>query len=171
TPQTALLYPGGCLIEGTELSEGRGTTRPFHLVGAPHLRPTELAERLRERKLPGVSFVPTFFRPQFQKHAGAVCSGVELLVGNPETFEPYRTGAEILRAARACSPERFLWREKAYEFVEEIPAIDLLTGDGTYRRLLEGAGSLESFDRWLSSCRREAAAFQERSRRFQLYGD
>ena len=84
TLQTAFLYPGGCLIEATELSEGRGTTRPFQLIGAPGVDPPALAQRLEESMAAaGARFVPTYFKPQFQKHGGVVCGGVELLASDP----------------------------------------------------------------------------------------
>ena len=105
TPTTALVYPGGCLVEATELSEGRGTTRPFQLTGAPFVDPKRLADELNGRGLPGVTFVPTYFRPQFQKHRGAVCGGVELLVTDPDAFRSYRTGVELLDAIHRLWPD------------------------------------------------------------------
>ena len=172
TPATAVLYPGGCLVEATEISEGRGTTRPFHLVGAPHLDPLDLEGRLMERQLPGVRFVPTYFRPQFQKHAGAICGGVEILVQDVETFHSYRTGVELLAALRECSPEDFLWRHKPYEFVSELPAVDLLTGSGDCRQAVEeGGASRERLDSWLVGWEEDEAAFREICRPILLYGD
>src|SRR5262249_49542920 len=92
SPLTALVYPGGCLVEATELSEGRGTTRPFQLTGAPGIDPLALASELTGRELPGVAVVPTYFRPQFHKHGGKLCGGVELVVTDAARFRPYRTG-------------------------------------------------------------------------------
>jgi uncharacterized protein YbbC (DUF1343 family) len=168
TPATALLYPGGCLVEATELSEGRGTTRPFHLLGAPHLDPEGLVRRLRQRQLPGILFSPTRFRPQFQKHAGALCGGVEMVVTERAVFEPYRVGVELLAAARAEDPARFAWREAPYEFVHDRPAIDLLTRDPACREALEGEdqGALE---RWMASWREDEATFREVRRPALLY--
>lgn len=170
TVETARIYPGGCLVEATELSEGRGTTRPFHLVGAPHLSPAELADRLHGVELPGVRFVPTYFRPQFQKHAGRVCGGVEILVQDPQVFRPYRTGIELLRAAHACDPRGFAWRAKPYEFVDAIPAIDLLTGSSAFRQALEsGEGASRRLDAWLDSWPEEERRFAEGARGFWIY--
>ncbi|MBW2276818.1 MAG: DUF1343 domain-containing protein, partial [Deltaproteobacteria bacterium] len=128
TVDTALVYPGGCLFEATWASEGRGTTRPFELVGAPEIDGRELIDRLARMKLPGVEFRPIAFRPMFQKHAGASCGGVQLHVNDPVAFLPYRTGVAILLALASAAGEAFRWRTAPYEFVSDIPAIDLLTG-------------------------------------------
>ena len=134
TPDTALVYPGMCLVEGTALSEGRGTTRPFELAGAPHLDGHRLAAALTAHALPGVGFRPAVFTPMFHKHHGQACGGVQLHVTNPRTFRPYRTGVAFLKACRDQAPDRFAWRDKAYEFVDQIPAIDLLAGTDALRR-------------------------------------
>ncbi len=99
TYATALVYPGLCLLEATELSEGRGTTRPFLLFGAPELRPTALAEALAPLAEMGVAALPTYFRPQFQKHNGEICGGVELVVKDAR-----RRSVPIASASRSCSP-------------------------------------------------------------------
>ncbi len=140
TLETALLYPGLCLVEATTLSEGRGTTRPFKLVGAPWLDGPELARRLRRYGPPGVGVRPAWFRPAFGKHAGTVCCGVELAVTDPDAFRPVAFGVLLLAEIRRLHPEDFAWRREAYEFVAAIPAIDLLTGDGRARRVIEGDG-------------------------------
>jgi uncharacterized protein YbbC (DUF1343 family) len=116
TTLTALVYPGGCLVEATEISEGRGTTRPFQLTGAPGIDPKALAEAANARRLPGVTFVPTYFRPQFQKHRGQVCGGVELLVDDAGALASYRTGVELLDTIRRLAPDAFAWRSAPYEF-------------------------------------------------------
>jgi len=120
TLETALLYPGLCLVEATTLSEGRGTTRPFKLVGAPGLDAPGLAAALRG--LPGVAVRPAWFRPAFGKHAGELCSGVELAVTDRDVLRPLELGLHLLEAARRLSPELFGWRAEAYEFVEDVPA-------------------------------------------------
>jgi uncharacterized protein YbbC (DUF1343 family) len=149
TPDTALVYPGMCLVEGTELSEGRGTTRPFELAGAPYLDGHRLADDLAAMKLPGVLFRPAVFTPMFQKHHPKACGGVQLHVTNPETFRPYRTGVAFLKACYDQSPASFRWRAKAYEFVEAIPAIDLLTGGDAIRTGIEAGASLDELTaRW-----------------------
>ncbi|MDB4964093.1 MAG: hypothetical protein JWP01_4092 [Myxococcales bacterium] len=149
TVDTALVYPGMCLVEGTELSEGRGTTRPFELAGAPYLDGHRLATDLAAMELPGVLFRPIVFTPQFQKHAKHACGGVQLHVTNVETFRPYRTGIAFLKAAYDQSPAAFKWRAKAYEFVDKIPAIDLLAGSAAIREGIEAGASLDELSaRW-----------------------
>lgn len=166
TPDTALVYPGMCLVEGTELSEGRGTTRPFELAGAPYLDGHKLASALAQMELPGVKFRPATFLPQFQKHAKQPCNGVQLHVTNPETFRPYRTGVAFLKACYDQSPAAFKWRTKAYEFVEDKPAIDLLAGSAALREGIEAGASLDELAaRWP----RDEGAFAEERSAYTLY--
>jgi uncharacterized protein YbbC (DUF1343 family) len=146
--ETARVYPGGCLVEATTLSEGRGTARPFLWLGAPGVDPAALAVELHRRELPGVRFLPHFFKPHYQKHAGQVCGGVEVVVTDEGIFRPYRTGLELLFALRRAAPEAFSWRSTPYEFVGDRPAIDLLTGTRRVREALAGPdpdGGLAAF--------------------------
>jgi uncharacterized protein YbbC (DUF1343 family) len=143
TLDTAFVYPGQCLVEGTNLSEGRGTTRPFEIVGAPFLDGYRLAERLAALELPGVRFRPLSFRPMFHKFANRSCGGVQLHVTDRREFRPYRAGLALLAAARAEAPADFRWRTEPYEFVADPPAIDLLTGSSAARRAIEEGVSLE----------------------------
>lgn len=166
TPGAALLYPGACLVEATELSEGRGTTRPFHLVGGPGVDPLALARELVSRRLPGVGFVPTYFRPGFQKHQGALCGGVELAVLDPEALRPYRLGVELLAALARVAPDAFAWRRAPYEFVSDRPAIDLLTGTRRCREAVESGAVPEA---WIAAWPADEAAFQEERRGVLLY--
>jgi uncharacterized protein YbbC (DUF1343 family) len=166
TLATALVYPGGCLVEATELSEGRGTTRPFQLTGAPFVEPKRLADHLNGRGLPGVVFVPTWFRPQFQKHRGAVCGGVELLVTDRDAFRSYRTGVELLDALHRLWPAEFAWRAAPYEFVSEIAAIDLLTGGPECRQAIESGEGLEA---WIATWEQDERAFRAERREILLY--
>jgi uncharacterized protein YbbC (DUF1343 family) len=131
--ETALLYPGGCLVEGTNLSEGRGTCFPFRAIGAPFLSGARLARELAEAQLPGLLVRPTAFRPSFEKHAGQICEGVMLHVVNSNTFQPVRTFLTLLTLARAQAPGRFHFLDRAYEFETEIPAFDLLCGNAEVR--------------------------------------
>ena len=166
TVDTALVYPGMCLVEGTELSEGRGTTRPFELAGAPHIDGYDLAARLDSFQLPGVRFRPCVFTPTFHKHAGTPCGGVQIHVEHPETFRPYLTGVAFLKACHDQAPDRFRWRERAYEFVDKIPAIDLLAGSDAIRKGIEAGASLEELSaRWP----RDEGAFAEERAQFLLY--
>ncbi len=140
TVDTARVYPGMCLVEGTEVSEGRGTTRPFELSGAPYLDPEALAAVLAE--LPGARFRPCTFTPTFHKHGRQACGAVQIHVTDRAAFRPYLTGVAFLRACRQLAPEAFAWRTKAYEFVDRIPAIDLLTGSDLVRRGIDAGASL-----------------------------
>ncbi len=166
TPESADVYPGGCLVEGTELSEGRGTTRPFELIGAPDIDPPALVEALEARRIPGVRFLPTYFRPQFQKHAGGLCGGVQVLVTDEASFPATRCGVELLAAVRTRFPEVFGWRRDPYEFVADRPAIDLLAGSDALRRALDG-GSVP--DDWLASWGADEEAFREQRRDILIY--
>ncbi len=141
TLETALVYPGGCLLEGTNLSEGRGTTAPFQMVGAPFLDGVALATALRETDLSGCIARPVSFKPTFEKFAGQICSGVMLHVTDPALFRPVRTYLSLVALARAQAPEDFAFRTEPYEFETEIPAFDLLTGSTEARQaLMSGAG-------------------------------
>lgn len=143
TVETALVYPGSCLLEGTNLSEGRGTTLPFQLVGAPFLNGELLCRELGARGLPGFQVRPARFRPTFEKHAGSICSGVLLQVTDPITFKPVSTYATLIALARSLAPEQFVFLDRPYEFETEKPAFDLLTGGPDARALLERGGSPE----------------------------
>jgi len=147
--ETAAIYPGLCLVEATVLSEGRGTTRPFHLVGAPGLDADALAQRLRRLQLPGVAFRAATFRPAFGKHGGEVCTGVEIHVVDRRALRPVHLGLALLQTVRSVDPDRFGWRRDPYEFVGDVPAIDLLTGSSAARDAIEGGRPLEPVvDEW-----------------------
>ncbi|CAI2717669.1 exo-beta-N-acetylmuramidase NamZ family protein [Nitrospina watsonii] len=139
TLSTATVYPGMCLLEATQLSEGRGTTQPFEQCGAPELDAHKLASLLNKKNLPGVQFRPQYFKPGFQKHAGRICAGVFLHVTNRQAFKPLITGIAVLRATSQWFPDVFAWRTQAYEFVRDIPAIDLLYGNAELRERLLSA--------------------------------
>ncbi len=141
TPDTALVYPGTCLLEGTNLSEGRGTTRPFEIVGAPWLDPRALVAALEAEALPGVRFRPLVFVPTFHKHAGKPCGGIQLHVFDRRAFRPVLTGLAVVIAARRLAPERFAWRTEPYEFVSDRLAFDLLAGTGAWRQAIEEGAS------------------------------
>jgi uncharacterized protein YbbC (DUF1343 family) len=139
TYATALVYPGGCLVEGTNLSEGRGTTRPFEIIGAPWIDGARLADELHALALPGVRARPVTFQPGFQKHAGTLCGGVHVHVTDGDTFRPFATYLALITLAYAQDPQRFAFRTTMYEFRNDVPAFDLLTGDAEAReRILRG---------------------------------
>lgn len=166
TPTTALVYPGGCLIEGTNLSEARGTTMPFELVGAPWLDARKLAERMRVADLPGVAFRPASFRPMFQKHARQPCHGVQVVPTDPETFQPFATYLALLREARSLSAAHFMWRTEIYEFEAERPAIDYLFGRPELRERIEAG---DDVDEMQLSWDEDLRAFERMRRRYLLY--
>ncbi|MBT8489276.1 MAG: DUF1343 domain-containing protein [Gemmatimonadetes bacterium] len=141
TPDSAMVYPGMVLLEGTNLSEGRGTTRPFELFGAPYLDGRTLAEVATEEMGPGAMLRPCSFQPTFQKHAGEVCHGAQLHVTDSRAFRPVQATVAILRACRELAPDDFGWREPPYEYEEVLPPIDILWGhDGLRTGVDAGRG-------------------------------
>lgn len=142
TLDTATVYPGMCLLEGTNLSEGRGTTRPFELFGAPYVDATRLVRALDELDLPGVVFRPVSFEPTFQKWGRTRCSGAQIHVVDRQRFDALRTGAAVVWACARLFDD-FGWRTDAYEFVDDIPAIDLLFGASEPRACIEAGGTFD----------------------------
>ena len=168
TLQTALVYPGQCLLEGTNLSEGRGTTRPFELFGAPWLDAERVARELNSLGLAGVSFRPTTFKPTFQKHHGAICHGAQIHVTDRHTFQPVRVGLAVLETARNQSGSHFQWRSEPYEFVADRPAVDLLFGSDRERLgLMEGQSWQEISQVWGE----EESDFLAQRKAYLIYGD
>jgi molybdopterin-guanine dinucleotide biosynthesis protein MobB len=165
TVETALVYPGMCLLEGTNLSEGRGTTSPFLRLGAPWLRALDFADELNRLDLPGVSFLPAHFRPMFDKHAGSICGGAQIRVTDAAVFRSFETGLRIIETARRLDPSSFRWRTEPYEF-DPRPAIDLLTGSTRFRRMVDGAENLEGE---IERNNREALAFRDRFEPHKIY--
>jgi uncharacterized protein YbbC (DUF1343 family) len=146
TPDTALVYPGQCLFEATNLSEGRGTTRPFEIVGAPFLDGHGWSAALGAAQLAGVRLRPIAFRPTFHKFAGKACGGVQLHVVDTAAFRPYRTGVALIAAARRLGGDDFRWRAEPYEFVADPPAIDLLTGSAEVRTAIDGGAGIADIE-------------------------
>lgn len=140
TLQTALVYPGGCLLEGTNLSEGRGTTTPFQLIGAPYLSAEALANAMSQT--PGAWVRPARFKPSFDKHQGEVCSGVSLHVSDPQSFRPVETYLRLIAEAQRQAPEEFKFLDRVYEFESEHPAFDLLTGTSQAREMINAGASI-----------------------------
>jgi uncharacterized protein YbbC (DUF1343 family) len=166
TPETALVYPGMCLGEGTNVSEGRGTCRPFEQFGAPWVRSDALAERLERDDLPGVRFRPCGFTPTFDKFQGQSCSGAFIHVIDRDAFRPFRTGVAIVKALHDLHPASFAWRADAYEFVEDVPAFDLLCGSDQVRKGIEEGRSL---DRLLDGFDDDLRTFVPERRKYLLY--
>jgi len=138
TLDTAVVYPGMCLIEGTQLSEGRGTTRPFENFGAPFIDPYKLSKRIQNDidQLPGVIFRPHFFKPMFQKHKNKVCGGLQIHVTDRNQFKPLLTTIALLRSVIELYPNEFKWRTEPYEFVSDRLAIDILYGNMDLRETI-----------------------------------
>lgn len=168
TPDTAAVYPGAVLLEGTNASEGRGTTRPFEIVGGPWVEGEALARELGRHRLPGVAFRPLAFLPTFQKWAGRPCGGVQLHVTDAKAFRPYRTGLALLAALwRLYRDEGFGWRAPPYEYEAERLPIHLLLGDEGLRGALEaGADPRELEAGWAQDLR----VWEEERQPCLLYG-
>ena len=147
TPDTARVYPGGCLYEGTNLSEGRGTTRPFEWVGAPYLDAHAFATALDAQRLPGVAFRPARFQPTFHKWAGRVCDGVQVHVTDVARFRPYLTSIAVIALARRLGRDRFAWKRPPYEFERRKLPIDILFGTDTIRRAMERGRRVTEIER------------------------
>lgn len=137
TFEAALLYPGQCLLEGTNLSEGRGTTRPFEIFGAPFLDGRALAAAIDPEDRPGLALRPLSFQPMFQKHRGERCGGVQIHVQTPAAVRSLRTTWALLAACWRLGGGAMCWRTERYEFVDDRPALDLLAGGAWLRHAIE----------------------------------
>ena len=125
---TATVYPGMCLLEGTNVSEGRGTTRPFEIFGSPFIKTDTLLKRLNAFKLQGVCFRPMHFEPTFQKHAGKLCAGAQIHVTQREKYRPFKTGVAVIKALYDMYPGEFAWKQPPYEYETKKLPIDILCG-------------------------------------------
>lgn len=146
TIDSATVFPGTVHFEGTQLSEGRGTTKPFELVGAPYVEPEEYAERLNELDQPGVYFRSCVFRPTFQKHGGVSCGGVQIHVTDRNAFEPVRAGIAMVKFAFDMYPGEFRWKEPPYEYVFDRNPFDVISGTSKLREAFERGESLETIE-------------------------
>jgi uncharacterized protein YbbC (DUF1343 family) len=148
TLETATVYPGMCLLEGTNLSEGRGTTRPFEIFGAPFIDPPTLVENLHDQRLPGVIFRPLHFLPTFQKHAGKVCGGAQIHVLERERFRPFKTATAILKVTYELYPDKLRWKSPPYEYEKKLLPIDILAGTDRLRKDIEKGRDLAFMESW-----------------------
>ncbi|UCC65962.1 MAG: DUF1343 domain-containing protein [Deltaproteobacteria bacterium] len=146
TPDTALVYPGQVLLEGTNLSEGRGTTKPFEFFGAPYIDPHPLNQGLERRGLPGVTFREVSFIPQFDKWKGQSCHGLQLHVTNPDSFKPYYTTLAIIQEIMEKWPKEFAWRPPPYEYEFDKVPFDIIAGDDGIRKELEEGRNLDEME-------------------------
>lgn len=137
TLDSAIVYPGTVLFEGTNVSEGRGTTKPFELVGAPWIDPEVFASRLNREGLPGAFFRPTLFEPTFHKHQGSSCGGCQIHITDRTTIRPVETGVTLLEAFRDLGGDQFLWRDPPYEYEYLLSPIDILCGSSEVRERLD----------------------------------
>jgi uncharacterized protein YbbC (DUF1343 family) len=166
TLETAVVYPGTVLFEGTNVSEGRGTTRPFELIGAPWVDGEALAERLAAHHLPGVRFRPVVFEPTFQKHAKLACGGCQIHVRDRVQFRAVESAIAVLAEIRAQSPARFEWRQPPYEYEREKLPFDILAGSSELRQQIEAGLPLRAIrDSWLE----EHERFNNARKPFLLY--
>jgi uncharacterized protein YbbC (DUF1343 family) len=133
TVDTAVVYPGTVLLEGTNVSEGRGTTRPFEIIGAPWADPERLSSDLNGRGLPGVYFRPVLFEPTFHKHAGTPCGGCQIHVTDRTSFRSVEAGVAVIDAIRSANPGAFAWRNPPYEYEHDKAPIDILYGSAELR--------------------------------------
>jgi uncharacterized protein YbbC (DUF1343 family) len=166
TLDSALVYPGTVLFEGTQISEGRGTTRPFELVGAPWVDPDGFAAAMRDLELPGVYFRPAVFVPTFQKHAGETCGGCQIHVVDRDAFRPVRTGVALIAMFRRLDPDRFAWRPPPYEYEHRRPPIDILAGSDALRRQIEASVPLPAI---VESWREDEETFVRLREPYLLY--
>ena len=147
TLDSAIVYPGTVLFEGTNASEARGTTRPFELIGAPWVEAEKFADEMNARKLPGVHFRPAVFEPTFQKHARTSCGGCQLHVTDRTAFRSVETGVALIAAFRAADPDRFKWRDPPYEYEAHKMPIDILAGSSELREQIDGGVSAREIAR------------------------
>jgi len=166
TLDTANVYPGMCLLEGTILSEGRGTTRPFEIFGAPFIEPERLVMKLRDFKLKGVIFRPLYFTPTFNKFSGQLCGGVQIHVVDREKFKPFKTAVAILLAVKELYPEITLWRKPPYEYEFEKLPFDILAGSDRLRKEIEEGRSLKEMECWWNE---ELEKFKKIREKYLLY--
>jgi uncharacterized protein YbbC (DUF1343 family) len=161
TPQSCQVYPGGVLLEGTNLSEGRGTTRPFELVGAPYLDPHALVEECDPDAWSGARLRACWFEPTFQKHQGVLCGGVQIHVTDPRSFRPVRATVSLLRAVKDLAPGSFDWRPPPYEYEELLMPVDMLWGHSGLRTGIDaGASTAEMLDGVEEECRAFTASVE-----------
>jgi uncharacterized protein YbbC (DUF1343 family) len=166
TLDSAVVYPGTVLFEGTMLSEGRGTTRPFELVGAPWIDAERFARDMNLLQLPGAIFRPAVFEPTFQKHAKQPCGGCQIHVTDREAFRPVMTGVALIAMFRQCDEGRFAWRQPPYEYEKDKLPFDILAGSDTLRQQIEqGMAATAIAESW----REDEAAFRKLREQYLLY--
>lgn len=166
TQDTAVVYPGFGMVEGTNLSEGRGTTRPFEITGAPYIDPDKLASALLKEALPGVLFRPLRFQPAFDKYQGELCGGIQVHVTDRKAFCPCLSIVSVLSAIRRLWPDRFDWRQPPFEYENTLLPFDMLAGGASARKGIErGMPALEIAGEWEDGL----DEFRQTAKKFMLY--
>lgn len=166
TLDSAMVFPGTVHLEGTQVSEGRGTTRPFELIGAPYVEPGEYARQLTSLGLPGVTFRPTSFLPTFQKHSGVACGGVQIHVHDRQEFKPVITGVAMVKTCFELYGREFRWKEPPYEYVFDKNPFDVISGTDSLRKAIERGDTLDAVEQ---SWRGGVEGFKEARQEFLLY--
>ena len=160
--ETAAVYPGMCLLEGTNVSEGRGTTRPFEILGAPFINPETLLRKLDEFRLTGVIFRSLFFKPCFQKYKGKLCGGAQIHITDRSKFKPFKTAVAILKTIHDIYPDNFEWKNPPYEYENILMPIDILAGTDRLRKYIERGSSIKKMEDWWTE---ELSEFNKKIRR------
>jgi uncharacterized protein YbbC (DUF1343 family) len=140
---TTIVYPTTVLLEGTNLSEGRGTTRPFEIIGAPFMESFKLSEELNSLNLDGVNFIPYSFTPVFNKFSEEYCGGVFININNKKIYKPYQTGIMILKKIKEIYGDNFKWTKPPYEYEYNKLPIDIITGTDKIRKFIDGEINLD----------------------------
>lgn len=166
TLESATVFPGTVHLEGTQMSEGRGTTRPFELVGAPYIDATKLCKVLNNYGFEGVKYRPANFLPTFQKHSGRTCGGAQIHVTDRERFEPVTAGLAVVKTAYDLYRDDFRWKEPPYEYVFDKKPFDVIAGTDKVRKALERGDSIEDLER---SWQADLEGFKKVRERFLLY--
>ena len=163
---SAAVFPGSVMIEGTNVSEGRGTTRPFEIIGAPYIDPHQLIAQLTRENLPGVVFRPLHFQPTFHKFAGEICGGIQVHVTDRNQFKPVITGAAIISTMRRLYPNEFAWKQPPYEYVYDKLPFDVINGSSRLREQIEAGMPVAEIE---ESWRSELGEFVRRRAPYLLY--
>lgn len=166
TPASALVYPGQVIWEGSNVSEGRGTTQPFELFGAPFVTPEKMLHALEKESFPGIVLRPVGFEPTSNKWAGKLCRGFQIHVIDPDRYAPYGTSLRLLRAILSLYGDRFSWKTPPYEYDHHNLPIDLIIGDTSIRKRIE---TLESIDSIEASWQDELSDFEAIRKEVLIY--
>jgi uncharacterized protein YbbC (DUF1343 family) len=166
TPVSALVYPGQVIWEGTNISEGRGTTQPFEIFGAPFMDPWKILEDMKTVPLPGACLRPLAFEPTFNKHAGRCCHGFQIHITEPTTYQPYATSLRLLQAIYQRFEADFAWSSPPYEYEFYKQPIDLIFGNREIRQRIE---QLEPVIDIIGSWENDVETFKAVRKAYQLY--